>query len=124
VALFASYRLYTWVPPRELLQVAGLSVKEGLIWAAAVFVAAELIISLFTFGPITGLQSVDGKTHKLIDLLIETEQELSKVSWPDREELTRSTTAVLISIVLLGAFLFAVDWVVTKVMGALEVLPT
>jgi preprotein translocase SecE subunit len=55
--------------------------------------------------------------------LIDTESELAKVSWPGSEELTRSTTAVLISIVLLGGFLFCVDWLVALVMRMLEVLP-
>ncbi len=124
LALFASHRLASlFVSPEPLFSVAGLQINQGLVWAGGFFLVAELVISLFTFGPATGLQGVDGTTHKLIDMLIETEQELNKVSWPDREELARSTTAVLISIVLLGAFLFAVDWVVTTLMGALDVLP-
>ena len=123
VALFAAFKLYNRLPADPLFQVAGLELTVGLAWAGGFFLLAELVVALFTFGPTTGLKGVDGTTHKLIDLLIETEQELNKVSWPDREELTRSTTAVLISIVLLGAFLFAVDWIVTTLMGALDVLP-
>ena len=42
---------------------------------------------------------------------------------PGKEELVRSTAAVLISMVLLGAFLISVDWVVISALRMLGVLP-
>jgi len=124
LALFASYRLYGWGAAREWPTVAvwGMDVSYAALAGAAVFVAAGAVIFVLTYGPTTGLKGLDARTHALIDLLIDTEAEMRKVSWPDREELVRSTTAVLVCIVLLGAFLFCVDWVLVLVMRALRVL--
>ncbi len=62
-------------------------------------------------------------TRKWIDLLIDTEGELRKVSWPTRDDLVNSTTAVLVSIVLLGVFLVGMDYLVSWVMSIVGVLP-
>lgn len=43
------------------------------------------------------------------DFLIAVEAEMSKVSWPSRGELIRSTTVVIFVIFLLGIVLFAFD---------------
>ena len=101
----------------------GMPVQYSALWGAALFVVAGLVVFLLAYGPSTGIKGIDGRVHKLIDLLVETESELTKVAWPGSEELSRSTTAVLVSILLLGVFLFVVDWIVTQVMGSLHVLP-
>jgi preprotein translocase SecE subunit len=126
VSLFASVRLF-WMARRPDEEASfgllGMTVPYSALWAAGLFILLAALTLLFTFGLSTGLKFIDGKTHALIDLLIDTESELAKVSWPGSEELTRSTTAVLISILLLGGFLFCVDWLVALVMRMLEVLP-
>ena len=46
---------------------------------------------------------------RVADFLIETESELSKVSWPSRQQVLGSTGTVLVLVFLLGAFLLGVD---------------
>jgi len=107
----------------QAFTLLGMPVPYAAIWSGAAFVVLGLAIFLFTFGLQTGVQWLDGKTHGLIDLLIDTEAELAKVSWPNSDELTVSTTAVLISIVVLGVFLLGVDSLAVFVMRLLKVLP-
>jgi len=126
VSLFASTRLFQWrlaVAGRSTFEVLGMQVPTAAIWGAVLFVILGGLAFLFTFGVPTGLKAIDGRAQRLIDLLIDTEAELAKVSWPSPEELTSSTTAVLISILLIGAFLFCVDWLVAVVLRGLRVLP-
>jgi preprotein translocase SecE subunit len=123
LALFGSFRLFQLTVTPDSVAVLGMNVPVAALWSAGLFVALGGVILLLSVGPTTGIEGIDSKTHQLIDLLIDTETELGKVSWPDSEELTRSTTAVLVCIVLFGAFLFVVDWGVTLVMRAIEVLP-
>jgi len=49
----------------------------------------------------------------------ETREELKKCTWPTRQELKGSTVVVMISIVLLGAFTVAVDYVVHLLVRAM-----
>lgn len=51
-----------------------------------------------------------------VDFLIEVEQEMIRVTWPTRSELTRSTVVIAIMIVVLGLSIFAVDWFNLKVL--------
>ena len=53
---------------------------------------------------------------KMADLLIETESELRKVTWPTLEEIVNSSMVVGISVVLIGAFLAFSDWFLNRVM--------
>src|SRR5262245_19973254 len=48
---------------------------------------------------------------RFVDFLIATEAEMGKVSWSSKEELKRATVVVLLTLFLLGAFLFSVDLV-------------
>ena len=43
------------------------------------------------------------------DFLIATQAEMNKVSWISREDLTRATAVVLITVLLLSLFLFGID---------------
>ncbi|MGD2173916.1 MAG: preprotein translocase subunit SecE [Candidatus Brocadiaceae bacterium] len=125
LALFACVRLFQIARPRleGAQKVLGMVVPYAAILAAGVFLVVGVGIFLLTVGPETGIGWLDKRTHSVVDLLVETQAELAKVSWPGSEELTRSTTAVLVSIVLLGVFLFVWDWIVALVMGTLGVLP-
>jgi len=125
VALFGSVRLFQLTRVEKIaFKVLGMGVPEAALWAGGVFIVLGAVIFLITFGPQTGLRGLDSKTKRLIDLLIDTEAELAKVSWPSSQELTSSTTAVLVSIILLGAFLFCVDWLAASLMRSLQVLPS
>ncbi len=124
IALFGSVRLFNMVRAQKVaFTLLGMQVPQAALWAGGVFIVLAAVVFLLTFGPQTGLQGLDSKTQRLIDLLVDTESELAKVSWPSSAELTSSTTAVLISIILMGAFLFCVDWLAASLMRSLQVLP-
>jgi len=125
LALFASVRVFqlSHTTDEAAIQLLGMDVPHSAVWAAVLFVGLAFVAFLFTYGLETGLKSLDKKTHALIDLLVDTQSELSKVSWPGSEELIRSTTAVLISILLLGVFLLCVDWLLASALRSLDVLP-
>lgn len=54
-----------------------------------------------------------GQLKRAGDYVMETREELRKCSWPSVDELKGSTVVVMISILLLGAFTVAVDFVLT-----------
>ncbi len=53
--------------------------------------------------------------RKLASFFVDARQELKKVSWPTLDELRDSTIVVIVSIVLLAAFIGAVDFLLSKV---------
>ena len=64
---------------------------------------------------------------RFADFLIATEAEMTKVSWSTKDELRRATAVVLMTVLLLAAFLLAMDvlwhWILVKI-GVLEVPET
>jgi preprotein translocase subunit SecE len=56
------------------------------------------------------------------EFLIATEAEMNKVSWTNKEDLIRSTTVVLMTVVLMAVFLFVVDRLWTFILQMLGVL--
>lgn len=54
---------------------------------------------------------------KMGQFLNEVKLELKKVSWSTREELKDSTIVVLVSIVILGAFIGLFDFIMSKVIS-------
>ena len=56
-----------------------------------------------------------GVLKRLGDYVMETREELRKCSWPGVDELKGSTVVVMISILLLGVFTVAIDFVLTAV---------
>jgi preprotein translocase SecE subunit len=115
LSLFGSWRLFELLKdgsgsPTKIL---GMNVPASALWAGGAFVLLVLLICLVAFGIRTGVAALDGKVRAFVDLLIDTQTELAKVSWPGKTDLTRSTAAVLISIVVLAAFLFGVDYLLT-----------
>ena len=57
------------------------------------------------------------------EFLIATEAEMNKVSWTSRDDLYRATTVVLVTVLLMSVYLFAVDWlwsVVLQILGVLK----
>ncbi len=45
--------------------------------------------------------------------------EFRKVNWPSRPMILNSTTVVLVVTVIIGFFLWAVDWGLSRVVGAI-----
>ena len=60
--------------------------------------------------------------ERLVDFLREVKTELSKVSWPSRNELIGSTTVVIVITLILAAFTGVIDFIlaiiVSRVLGA------
>ena len=59
---------------------------------------------------------------RLVDLLVETETELNKVSWSSRRDLWRSTWVVIFSIVFMSTFMFVVVKILEPVFFRIGVL--
>ena len=122
LALFASVRLFELLGGRDQSPMA-VGIPVAYFWALALFVVLAAVVSVFTFGLHTGVRGLDSTSMALVDLLIDTQTELQKVSWPTREELRTSTTVVLICLAVLSVLLYAVDLVVSFVMSTFGVLP-
>lgn len=54
--------------------------------------------------------------QKISKYLSEVSQELSKVSWPTREELYGSTAVVLVLCLILSMFIFGVDTLLNRLL--------
>lgn len=119
--LMASLRLAQMAGLKE--DVAAIGLPAGYLWGAGLFLALGALIGVIIFGVETGWEALDGKSRALVDLLIDTETELQKVSWPGREELRRSTLVVLLCILVLGVYLVVVDVAVSATMKSAGVLP-
>jgi preprotein translocase subunit SecE len=59
----------------------------------------------------------DGSFQKLSKYLQEVQAELKKTTWPDRPKLIASTKVVLGAVVVVGLYLFVIDYVLTQIMG-------
>ena len=57
--------------------------------------------------------------EKLVVFLKEVRMELGKVSWPSRNELTVSTTAVVFFSVVMAAFIGIIDYALVKILEIL-----
>ena len=53
---------------------------------------------------------------KVADLLIDTEAELRKVTWPSMQEVINSSAVVIVFVTLLFGFLALTDWFLARVM--------
>lgn len=74
---------------------------------------ALLITSLVLFGVFYGLHRWQ-QTPKIADTLIETENELKKVTWPTFPEAIQSSLVVLFTVLVLMAFLAGSDWLLGR----------
>lgn len=59
------------------------------------------------------------ETPKNAELLIETEAELRKVTWPTMKEVVNASIVVIVSVLFLMAFLAGADLVLARVAGVL-----
>lgn len=55
--------------------------------------------------------------QKISKYFSEVGQELSKVSWPSREELYGSTVVVIVLCVILSVFVYSIDLVLNRLLG-------
>ncbi|MDP6762195.1 MAG: preprotein translocase subunit SecE [Planctomycetota bacterium] len=83
--------------------VLGLDINGALLVTAAVFCGILLLIYRYTERPRTA------------DLLIETESELKKVTWPTVDEAFKSSIVVVLTVAFLMAFLAFSDALLGRV---------
>ena len=76
-----------------------------LLICVAIFVGLIWLLRVYMTRPAT------------VDLLIETEMELKKVSWPTREESMSATWVVIFVTLLITFTLFAFDFVLQRIFG-------
>ena len=55
--------------------------------------------------------------EKIRQFLREVRAEMEKVSWPGRQEVQAATIVIIALVILLAAFIGAVDYVVSRVLG-------
>jgi len=84
------------------LPVLGLTVNGAFLIAASL-----LALGLYALHRWQG-------TPKVADLLIETENELRKVTWPTLPEAINASIVVLITVMIMMGFLAGSDWVLGK----------
>jgi len=53
------------------------------------------------------------------DFLTEVKGELKKVTWPTKNDLIKTTIAVLVSSFIFGVFLFVVDMIFSRVINSI-----
>ncbi len=122
LVLMASHALYgSLIELPELYPGARVPLLEvpitwGLAGSVVFFALSAVVIAAMTTGVETGLRVLDNNSRKAVEFLIETQGELQKVSWPTREELLGSTVVVIFSVIVLGIYIFGVDWVIMRVM--------
>lgn len=97
VAVLAAFGCITLA--REQLMTSGRAIQVGLplvLWGVVAW---------------TGFRSVN--YARFADFLISVEAELLRVTWPARQEVVQATVVVVVTMLLFGLYLFAVDavWV-------------
>ena len=104
-SLFKAVYLPGW-PRHSFFEVPGLDldVTPALLIAVGVFAAAGFGIFLILNRPST------------TDLLIDTEQEMRKVSWPTRQEAWNSSVIVIVTVAVFTVLLFVFDVVLSKLL--------
>ncbi len=85
------------------IPVVGLDINGALLVTAAVFGCGLLLLYRYTERPRTA------------DLLIETESELKKVTWPTVDEAFKSSIVVVLTVAFLMAFLAFSDALLGRV---------
>ena len=89
------------------LPIVGVDVTPSFVLTSALFLVGMIVLMAWQQKP------------KVADLLIETESELRKVTWPTLTEVVNSSMVVIVFVALLMGFLAASDWVLNRVFGRL-----
>ena len=85
----------------------------------AVKLSPAFLVSFLIFCAGTFLVHRWQQKPRVAELLIDTEAELKKVSWPKGEEVWNASMVVIISVILLGGLLAVADIFISRVMRAL-----
>lgn len=85
------------------IPILGIDLTPAFLIAALVFGAGTFLIYRWQERP------------KTADLLIDTEQELKKVTWPSVQEVLNSSLVVIFCVVFLMVFLAGADWFLARI---------
>ncbi|MCP4137155.1 MAG: preprotein translocase subunit SecE [bacterium] len=55
------------------------------------------------------MANIKAKAKEAIEFVREAKEEMRKVTWPDRDEVTSYTIVVLVTVVIIAGFLWLVD---------------
>ena len=89
------------------IPVVGVDLSPAFLVSALVFCVCVLLVYRWQQRP------------KIADLLIDTEAELKRVSWPKGSEVWNASIVVVLSVVIIGAMLAVADIFLFRVMRAL-----
>ena len=64
-------------------------------------------------------ESVTGWWGRSRRFLTEVRNEMSRVTWPSRREVWATTLVVILTSIFFGVYLYGVDLLVSKIMGAI-----
>jgi preprotein translocase subunit SecE len=84
-------------------------VNLGLIITAAVVLAAVVSLVLWR-------EPVFGFAGRTAAYFRDVRLELSKVTWPTWDELRKSTTVIIIFVILIGILIGILDWISSKLL--------
>ncbi len=98
IALYGFVQAGWWTDMLVEVPVADMRIRIGHVVSVAVFALATLACYVLLLN-----------RPRIADFLIEVEGEMYKVAWPSSAESRGSSSVVIISILLMGAFLFAID---------------
>ena len=89
------------------IPVVAIDLSPAFLISAVVFVIGVVII-----------QKWQQKPH-VADLLIDTEAELRKVTWPTLEDVVNSSIIVIVFVLFIGAFLAVADVLLNRIMSTI-----
>ena len=89
------------------IPILGVHLTGAFLIAAALFCAGMFLVYRWQERP------------KNADLLIETETELRKVTWPSGQEVFNSSLVVIVCVLVLMAFLAGADWLLARIVTPL-----
>ena len=89
------------------IPVLGIDLTGAFLIALIIFVGGLLMIRRWQSKP------------KVADLLIDTESELRKVTWPSLDEVINSSIVVVVCVLIIGLFMAGSDWFIARIMKVL-----
>ena len=109
--------LYSWIQdPRSDTALLPGELFNDLPFFGTKFSWKFLLCSVIFFAGIWFIRRIMSR-RDTVDALIETEQELRKVSWPTRDESINATGVVILVSLLLTGALFSFDLIFNRIFG-------
>ena len=120
MALVACFGLIAWGGHSLWVQLQGsasLSKPLLVVPRVGIVISWALIIALGV--ALLGCAAVTWVMNRprTVDLLVDTEAEMKRVSWPSRQEAWNSSIIVVITVLVMMALLFFYDFILTRIMN-------